>query len=102
MEQAFFDYQPKYYPVVLHFGNDASKDAYIRLKGDSSWREAVLYDGANGKMQFVVAFDQIDSAATFHGVGKLVFDPDTAEQWANRPRARAENAAVILEEAIRG
>lgn len=25
-----------------------------------------------------------------------------AEQWANRPRARAENAAVILEEAIRG
>jgi CotH kinase protein/Putative metal-binding motif len=74
IEQAFFNYQPKYYPVVFHFGNDASKNAYIRLKGDSSWREAVLYDGANGKMQFVVAFDQIDSLATFHGVGKIGFD----------------------------
>ena len=74
IDQAFFDYQPKYYPVVLHFGNDASKDAYIRLKGDSSWREAVQYDGANGKMQFVVAFDQLDSLATFHGVGKIGFD----------------------------
>jgi hypothetical protein len=79
IEQAFFDYQPKYYPVVLHFGNDASKDAYIRLKGDSSWREAVQYDGANGKMQFVVAFDQIDSTATFHGVGKLGFDMPRAD-----------------------
>jgi len=73
-EQAFFDYQPKYYPVVFHFGNDASKAAYMRLKGDSSWREALQFDGAAGKMQFVVAFDQLDSTASFHGVGKIGFD----------------------------
>jgi hypothetical protein len=78
-EQAFFDYQPKYYPVVMHFGNDTSKDAYMRLKGDSSWREAVQYDGAAGKMQFVVAFDQIDSTAAFHGVGKIGFDMPRAD-----------------------
>ena len=78
-DQAFFDYQPKYYPVVFHFGNDASKNAYIRLKGDSSWREAVQYDGADGKMQFVVAFDQLDSTATFHGVGKIGFDMPRAD-----------------------
>ncbi len=78
-DQAFFDYQPKYYPVTFHFGNDASKNAYIRLKGDSSWRETVQYDGVNGKMQFVVAFDQLDSQATFHGVGKIGFDMPRAD-----------------------
>ncbi|HEY4393445.1 MAG TPA: CotH kinase family protein, partial [Polyangia bacterium] len=41
---------------------------------DSSWQEAVQYDGANGKMQFTIAFDQVDSSATFHGVSKLRFD----------------------------
>ncbi len=79
-DQAFFDYQPKYYPVVFHFGNDvSSQNTYIRLKGDSSWREAVAQDGAAGKMQFVVAFDQLDSAATFHGVGKIGFDMPRAD-----------------------
>ncbi len=79
MDQAFFDYQPKYYPVVFHFGSDSINTAWIRLKGDSSWREAVQYDGAAGKMQFVVSFDQIDSTATFHGVGKIGFDMPRAD-----------------------
>jgi hypothetical protein len=75
----FVNYQPHYYPVVLHFGGDASNNAYMRLKGDSSWRDAVTYDGANGKMQFVVTFDQLDSTASFHGVGKIAFDMPRAD-----------------------
>jgi hypothetical protein len=70
----FVNYQPLYYPIVFHYGAETVDNAFIRLKGDSSWREAVQFDGANGKMQFVVAFDQVDTNATFHGQGKLTFD----------------------------
>jgi len=73
VEDAFVNYQPLYYPVTFHFGAEAVP-AYARLKGDSSWREAVAMDGANGKMQMVIAFDRLDSTATFHGVGKLTLD----------------------------
>ncbi|HET6151096.1 MAG TPA: CotH kinase family protein [Polyangia bacterium] len=75
---AFVDYQPLYYPVTLHFGAEAVP-AYVRLKGDSSWREAVAADGAAGKMQFVVAFDRLDSSATFHGVSKFSLDMPRAD-----------------------
>ena len=46
----------------------------IRLKGQSSWRHTIALDGANAKMQFVIAFDQVNSDAKFHGVSKIVLD----------------------------
>jgi hypothetical protein len=71
---SFSQYQPVDYPVVFHYGTETVSDAYIHLKGDSSWQEAVQYDGANGKMQVKIAFDHVNSSATFHGVSKLGFD----------------------------
>jgi hypothetical protein len=73
-DATFVNYQPLYYPVVFHYGAEVVNGAYIRLKGDSSWREAVAFDGSQGKMQFVLAFDQIDSKASFHGTSKITFD----------------------------
>ncbi|HLK92184.1 MAG TPA: CotH kinase family protein, partial [Polyangia bacterium] len=62
------------YPATFHYGTETVTDAYVHLKGDSSWQEAVQYDGANGKMQVTVEFDHINSSAAFHGVSKLTFD----------------------------
>ena len=83
MSYEFFNYaaleaagQPydTYHPIVFHFGSETATNAMIRLKGQSSWRHAVALDGANAKMQFVIAFDQVDTNAKFHGVSKIVLD----------------------------
>jgi CotH kinase protein/Putative metal-binding motif len=67
--------QPKtYYPIVFHYGSETVTDAMIRLKGQSSWRHTVELDGANAKMQFDIAFDQVDPNGTFHGVNRIVLD----------------------------
>jgi hypothetical protein len=66
-----------YHPVVFHYGGETVPDAMIRLKGDSSWRNTVRYDGDKAKMQFVISFEEVDTAAKFHGVSKGVLDmPD--------------------------
>jgi hypothetical protein len=62
-----------YHPVVFHFGAETVNNVYIRLKGQSSWVNTVMFD-ANPKMQFVIAFDQLDSTARFHGVDKIRLD----------------------------
>jgi hypothetical protein len=61
------------YPVVFHYGAE-TMPATIRLKGESSWQSSYMLDGDDGKMQFVVAFDDVDQSATFHNVNKLSFD----------------------------
>ena len=43
---AFSMYQAADYPAVFHYGTETVSDAYVHLKGDSSWQEAVQYDGA--------------------------------------------------------
>jgi len=73
-DEQFVQYQPTYYPIQFHFGAETAPSAFIRLKGDSSWKEAAQVDGLAGKMQFVVAFDQVSSNAEFHGAGKIGFD----------------------------
>ena len=70
----FTQYQPLLYPIVFHYGAETVTDAFIHLRGDSSWREAVQFDGANGKMQFGIVFDQTNPNANFHGLGKLKLD----------------------------
>ena len=83
MSNEFFNYaaleaagQPfdTYHPIVFHYGSETVTDAMIRLKGQSSWRHTVALDGANAKMQFVIAFDEVDDDAKFHGVSKIVLD----------------------------
>ena len=61
------------YPIVFHYGNEA-KPATIRLKGESSWQISYKLDGDNGKMQFVVSFDDMDPIAKFHGLSALTLD----------------------------
>jgi CotH kinase protein/Putative metal-binding motif len=83
MSNEFFNYaalvaagQPDktYHPIVFHYGSETVSDAMIRLKGQSSWRHTVALDGADAKMQFVIAFDQVNTDAKFHGVSKIVLD----------------------------
>jgi CotH kinase protein/Putative metal-binding motif len=62
-----------YHPITFHYGSETVTNAAMRLKGQSSWVDTVSYD-ANPKMQFVVAFDQIDPKGAFHGLGKIEFD----------------------------
>src|SRR6185295_2585173 len=63
-----------YHPAVFRYEGEVYSDAQIRLKGQSSRVFSAMMDGANGKMQFVVAFDQTNPAGNFHGLGKLIFD----------------------------
>lgn len=63
-----------YHPAIVRYGNEVVTDAFVRLKGQSSWRLAVMLDGDRAKMQFVVAFDQLNKDAEFHGLGKIAFD----------------------------
>jgi hypothetical protein len=62
-----------YYPIVFHYGSEVVSNAAIRLRGKSSWVNTVMLD-ANPKMQFVVAFDQIDPSGKFHGISTLHFE----------------------------
>jgi hypothetical protein len=65
--------QESYHPVVFHFGSETVMDAAIRLKGQSSWVNTIMFD-TNPKMQFVIAFDQTDPKARFHGMDKIRLD----------------------------
>ena len=62
-----------YHPVTFHFGSETVGDAAVRLKGQSSWVETVMFD-PNPKMQLVIAFDQFDPHGRFHGVDKIHLD----------------------------
>ena len=79
---------------MFHYGSETVTDAYLRLKGDSSWREAVAYDGQNGKMQFVIAFDHVNSKADFHGVSKIGFDMPRTDPTFMRDRIANHVAAL--------
>src|SRR5262245_6406604 len=48
-----------YHPVVFHLDQETVAVASIKLHGQSSWLQAVTYDGARAKMQFDVAFDKV-------------------------------------------
>jgi hypothetical protein len=63
-----------YHPVTFHLGSETVTDAAIKLHGQSSWAQTVMFDGDRAKMQFSVSFDQTDPNGKFHGVSKLVFD----------------------------
>lgn len=61
-----------YHPITLTY-EDETLDAMIRLKGQSSWLQAIAFD-ANPKMQFVISFNEVDKAGRFHGQRKVELD----------------------------
>jgi hypothetical protein len=86
MEDAFSQYAPASYRAVFHYGGETVGDATIHLRGDSSWREAAAYDGANGKMQFTIAFDDVNADGNFHGVDKIRLDMPRTDPTFMRDR----------------
>jgi hypothetical protein len=62
------------HPVVFHMGSETVSNATLKLHGQSSWAQTVMFDGARAKMQFDISFHQSDPNGKFHGVEKLVFD----------------------------
>ncbi len=69
-----------YHPVVFRYGDEVVDDAMIRLKGnpDFSWY--------TDKMQFVIAFNEVDGAARFHGLRKISLDASWYEPTLVRDR----------------
>jgi len=63
-----------YHPVTFHLGSETVTNAAIKLHGQSSWAQTVMFDGERAKMQFSVSFDEADPNGRFHGLSKLVFD----------------------------
>ena len=49
-----------YHPITFHLNGETVTDAAIKLHGQSSWAQTVMFDGDRAKMQFDVSFDQID------------------------------------------
>ena len=62
-----------YHPIELEYEDTRVNDAMIRLRGQSSWLQAIALD-ANPKMQFVISFNEIDPDGRFYGVRKVVLD----------------------------
>jgi hypothetical protein len=63
-----------FHPIVLHVDGETVTDAAIKLHGQSSWLQTVMFDGARAKMQFEVSFDEIDPTKRFHGSAQIIFD----------------------------
>lgn len=62
-----------YHPIVFRHDGEVVEDAMIRLRGASSWAEAIALDD-DPKMQFVISFNENDPDARYHGARKLVLD----------------------------
>jgi hypothetical protein len=68
---------PPYHHVQLHIvEGDAEHDptgVMMRITGNTSWLHTILYDD-NPKMQFMVAFNEIDPDGRFQGLRKIKLD----------------------------
>jgi hypothetical protein len=62
-----------YHPVEFEYDGTSVPGVLIRLKGQSSWRETVAFD-ERPKMQFVIAFNEVDRRGRFMGVRKIELD----------------------------
>lgn len=62
-----------YHPIELEYDGERVTDALIKLKGQSSWWQAIAFD-ENPKMQFIIAFNEVDPDGRFHGVRKVSLD----------------------------
>lgn len=62
-----------YHPIEFQYENEKVSDALIKLKGQSSWWQAIALD-EDPKMQFIIAFNEVDPDGRFHGVRKIGLD----------------------------
>jgi hypothetical protein len=75
--EAGLDEHP-YHPIGFEYAVGGTRQGPIsgvllRLKGSTSWRQAVQYDDPP-KMQFVIAFNEVDPRGRFEGVRKIELD----------------------------
>ena len=99
------NYHPYHALAEFRYGNEVVTNALIRLKGWSSWWQAA--DDKPPKMQFVIAFNEIDGNGRFHGQRKIELDmpridPDVpAPAHLARVPARARTARAVREQRAR-
>jgi len=80
------DIHPYHVLEEFKYGNEVVMDATIRLKGQSSWRQAVEAGDNPPKMQFVISFNETDPAGRFHGQRKVELDMPRIDQSYLRQR----------------
>ncbi len=73
-----------YHPVQFRYKQGATTgepvpNVLLRLKGSTSWLQALDLD-ANPKMQFVIAFNEVDPAGRFMGIRKIELDMPRSDQ----------------------
>jgi CotH kinase protein/Putative metal-binding motif len=85
-----------FHPIVFHHGGETVSDAMVRLKGQSSWRQTVRDDGDKARMQFVVSFEEVNPAAKFHGLSKVVLDMPNNDQTFMQERLGFVTMAEIF------
>jgi len=81
---ANLDYHPYHTLAEFKYGDEVFHNAWIRLKGWSSWWQAQQDNPP--KMQFVIAFDGVDSHQRFHGQRKIELDMPRIDQSYLRQR----------------
>jgi hypothetical protein len=79
-----------YHPITLRYEDGVREpvevpNVLIRLKGASSWLQTIALD-ANPKMQFVIAFNEIDPEGRFLGVRKVELDMPRSDRTFIRHR----------------
>lgn len=80
LERDYATGQKNYHPVTFTFENEVVPDAMIRLKGNPgfSWFDE--------KMQFVIAFNEVNPDGRFHGQRKIALDASWYEPTMLRDR----------------
>lgn len=88
-EAAGMEVKP-YHPVGFRYEVEGSQplersNVLFRLKGESSWLQTIAFD-ADPKMQFVIAFNEIDPDGRFLGVRKVELDMPRGDHTFLRQR----------------
>ena len=78
------DAHPYHRVDQFKYGDEIVTNALIRLKGFSSWSQAI--QDHPPKLQFVISFDDIDENARFHGLRKIELDMPRIDQTYLRQR----------------
>ena len=80
LKQDYSRGEKNYHDVVFRLGEEEVTDAQIRLKGNPS------FSWFTEKMQFVIAFNQVNPDGRFHGVRKISLDASWYEPTLVRDR----------------
>lgn len=110
-EAAMQDIHP-YHPIELTYSDGSqvipATNVVMRLKGASSWLQTIDLD-ENPKMQFLIAFNEVDPEGRFLGVRKVILDMPRSDRTflqqrvalsylreSGLPAQCANNARVVI------